>query len=265
MRNVCNVLAAQLINEEGEVRSFCIDIDDLPILWEKARKESLKVQFVEIANCSDFTPADTIRLTMKYPNCSFCEWCALDSADYSQIIGNSEMFADYVRERGFHNFDFYCQRILSVGEQEKYLNNGVFQPLITDEGLDEIVLPERDIEAEKKVFINAIEEKNAKVKTLDINDIQIENYVDTEKKEWGRYWVKYRTVHFSYRGNKYSAVFNTNTKTLKPDYSSKVLAITSYEENEDFDPKGYQTIVEAFWIEEQIPLTDKLKKKLAEL
>ena len=262
MRSFKSVLSARLINEEGEVCSPCLYLDDLPQHLERAEKENLKVQLVEVAECHDFSPDDAIRMTMKYPDYPFCECDALDSADYGQITGNAEMFADHVRETGFHSFDFLFQRILSAEEQERYFQEGKYQLLFNDEGLDEIVLPERDIEAEKSEFIKAIEDRNSKVKTLDSGDIQIESYTDTEKKELGRYLVRYRTIKFSYLGRKYSAVFNMNAKVLKPDTSSKDLAITTYEENEDFDPKCYQPINEAFWTEEMIPITDKLKTKI---
>lgn len=265
MRSFESVLGARLIGKEGEVCSSCLYLDDLPQLLERAEKEDLSVQLVEVAECYDFSPDDAIRMTMKYPDYPFCECDALDSADFGQITGNAEMFADHVRERGFHNFDFCFQRILSAEEQDRFFHEGKYQCIFNDKGLDEVVLPERDFEAEKAGFINAIEDRNSKVKTLDVDDIQIKSFSDAEKKELGRYLVKYRTIKFLYHGREYSAVFNMNARVLKPDASSRTLAITTYEENEDFDPKGYQSIEEAFWIEEIIPTTDKLKSKITNL
>lgn len=265
MRSFESVLGARLIDKEGEVCSSCLYLDDLPQLFERAEKEDLSVQLVEVAECYGFSPDDAIRMTMKYPDSNFCETDALDSADYGQITGNSEMFADHVRERGFHSFDFCCQRILSAEEQDRYFQEGKFQLMFNDVGLEEIVLPKRDIGVEKAGFINAIKDKNSKVKTLDVDDIQIEAFTDAEEKELGRYMVKYRSIKFSCLGRKYSAVFNMKARILKPDGSSRALAITTYEENEDFNTKGYQPINEAFWTTEMIPITDKLKEKISNL
>ena len=175
------------------------------------------------------------------------------------------MFADHVRERGFHNYDFYCQRILSSEEQESFFHFGKYKLFISDDGLEKITLPERNVDSEKAEFINAIEEKNSKVRQLDVDDIQIKSFKDTERKELGRFLVKFRKIKFLYFGREYSAEFNMKTQILKPDASSYDLAITIFEENEDFDSKSYQPIEEAFWIDKQIPITDHIKSKIYNL
>ncbi len=265
MRKIDNALGARLVDSRGNVRSFTLYLSDLDDLKKKADGKELMIQLVERASCLDFSAAEAVRMTMKYPKYAFDEWDSLDPADYSDVMGNSEMFADSVMETCTNTVTFECQRILSEEEHLRFNETGKYDLLINDDGLDDIILPKRNIEKEKAEFIREIKRHNSKVKTLDVDDITINSFEDEERKIWIGVTAIIRSICFSYDGCDYSALFNMHSRILKPDDSSYSLAKISYEDDGDFDEDSFRPISEAFSLEKHIPITTKLKTKLSKL
>ncbi len=261
MRSMTIEFGARLIDKDGFVRSFSYGPEDWDILEKEKDGNDLVFQYVEHATCQGFNADDAIRMTIKNPDCSFSMWDWLDPADYSDVIGNAEGFADYIRQGVIGPFDFYCQRILSDDEARLFEATGKFFFLISDD-IDDIVLPKRDFDSEKEEFIRSIEEKNAHVKKLKVRDLTITDCRDFSRKEYGRYMVRYREITFLYFKKKYSAIYNLNARILKPVGSSFDLSITTFEEDEDFDRSGYQPIFEAFYLDKYIPITEGVRNMI---
>ncbi len=265
MRIIDDSLGARLVDRDGNARSFSVYILDLDNLKEENDNEEFSIQLVERASCCGFSAVDAVKMTLKYPDYAFENWGAQDSASYSDVTGDAEWFADYVKESGYSKYDFECQRILTEEEHNRFNQTGEYELLINDDGLDDIVIPKRDIEKEKADFIRDIEKHNAKVSTLDVEDVIINSFKDDERRVWIGVTATIRSIRFSHKGSEYSAEFNMRSKTLKPDYSSGCLAKISYEDDEDFKDDSFLPISEAFSLKEYIPITAKLKTKILQL
>ena len=265
MRKVETTIGARLVDKKGHLRSSSVDYSDINTLCKEAKNKGYSIQLIERASCFGFSVADAVRMTIKYPEFSYDVWCNLDPADYSDVRSESETFADYVRKTCYDTVDFECQRILSEEEHHRFNETGEYDLLINDDGLDDILLPKRDIEKEKSEFVKEIEKNNSKVKTLDVGDIYIHSFEDNEKRVWVGVMDTIRSINFRHNGSEYSAEFSMRTKVLKPNNSSNCLARTIYEEDESFEEDGFRPISEAFYLDRYIPISDDLKSKIEEL